>query len=748
MGGQSSSISVPDQIDVLSHFRENDDYFHSFFAERSSKPKDQTFYLIPKTYNERIIQEFNYNENYDDLGQLNIYKSNEAQKELKENAFVFKLILDEIKKRCEKILKDKVKLPGIVNMSIVTTSTKKDEEIKNDFGIRKNYILKEKYTPILPTLWNKLNDLYGYDSEIKRQGFIVKGEIIILVEYCRVDGIFIFNGRYKHFAFSLETNKDTIKLIDYLKENGVKSFLNEINYKYDQPSNSIFIKMKVPSIKLGGLEVNIIYLDDYMYEKMETTIGENSEITYVGNQFLITPDYVPTPDNSEPDNNMINKKIIDSLQRDSNTFLLFKNGIESQGNRRQSNLIPQMKFSINENDPFGRNNIQSYNPPFNRHNSMKINDTDKNNSIVSSKDSGIFSSLSQDTIKFTKIELNTFPSLLCSILRCLINIKKFKDYFISEENEENNCPLSFEIKNIITSMGLQNDIISTKMNKIIDYFKSNEIKNSYPLSVIEQLLDFLDKESKNNEISVNIDNNDKYNDIKLSNDKDSAFLAFEKRKEKEKSSELINLFSGIEKKLFYCSKCNTKFYQFSYFKIFTLKLDSINSNLSINYNIKNSMAQRRFFKNDKNKANCVSLRNCLINTLKFRLGTEQRSCQNCGGYTLTSKNIYERSPEIFIIKIDNIGKENIDLVAYLDLAEFIEKKQDNVSYAYKLSSFIEYNPDKDDYITYLSVREYNENEKLFEDKWFKYSKNSKKMLDISQKEIIFCPDLLIYEKNQ
>lgn len=743
-----SGSSIPDQIDVLSLYKETDSYLRLYLSSKSSKVIQQNFYLIPKSYLESLEQTFKYEENLDELEQLNIYKNPEEQSSLKENEYIFKMILEQLKKNCEQILDNKTKLKKIENITIIGPDDYREGRIKYQYGIIKNYKLKTdpegKFSLVLANLWEKLNDLYKSDIELKRIGYIVNGEIIVVTEWVRVDSFFVFNGRKKHFAFIMESNESLFSFVNSLKKNGTQNFLKEIGFKYANIPNPIFnqiIKIKYDKINSGAL-IYIVYLDDEEYAidytpKEDNKISEDSGKERDNQQIpLVNPD--------DRIKTQARTNSVETVEDNNFGFLGLNestntNKIVEKARNSMEQTIKKQKNSGYINTIFNSKEIN----PF-----PKAKDNNNNENMISRIKSSEFLanySLASSNAEYNLIKIDTYSSIIIAIIRCLLNIQKFRNYFIKMNNnnkKDSDIPLSFEIKNLINQMCLRNEIHSEKMNEILKFFKLNDNYN-YPISAMEKFLIFLEKESSPNNLNSN--NSKKI----LSKDKEQAFYNFNNENKKENRSDLLKLFSGIEKRLHYCKDCKEKYYEFAYFNIFTICMNFNSLNPSINCSIKNSLTQKKLMISQKSGTKFVPFRNCLIDTLKFRKSLDGYKCLSCGGgRTLFSKNCYKESPEILIIKFEGLeANDNVDLVTYIDLAEFIEGRKDNESYSYKLNSFIEFNQNNGNFITYLNFKEYNEECQCYEDKWFSYSNDNNIMIDINDKDIINCPDLLIYEKN-
>lgn len=257
---------IDKRIELLRQFKKYEDTFYDYL---SSNPKyshleNLSFFLIPKNYVINFCKIFQYDNNMDELKQINIYCDNKEISE--ENKIIIKDLINNYMEKNKQLFKCQVNLGKIENKSMFYKRKNKKEErvLKlNEEGL---------FIPLIYNIWREFDKNYDSDIEIKKEGFLNKGEISILTQKNRVDSFFIGeqnNDFIYHFCFIIDETNDFSKLIAYLKNNSIREFLKNLNIDFQNiEKNEIKkIKIKLPSnIKdIGNSHITIYYLDYYCF---------------------------------------------------------------------------------------------------------------------------------------------------------------------------------------------------------------------------------------------------------------------------------------------------------------------------------------------------------------------------------------------------------------------------------------------------------------------------------------------------
>jgi hypothetical protein len=198
----------------------------------------------------------------------------------------------------------------------------------------------------------------------------------------------------------------------------------------------------------------------------------------------------------------------------------------------------------------------------------------------------------------------------------------------------------------------------------------------------------------------------------------------------------------MKKKEYQCCKCKTKYYKIKTFNIFSIHVNNVNNNnATINDNKKKALKR-----NDSKFTSGIDEYSHFDFINYFDINEKEKeykhyNCKKCNGNKFVKKKkIYSYCPEILILSFDinDVGENDkqsffIDLVD-LDLNDYIEDKQQDVNFKYKLNSFVKYDWVKNKYITYLK----NQNS------WINYDEDLSKTIDCDFFKGINNPKILFY----
>ena len=252
------------QIKALRNFKKYEDIFYSYLNKNSPHTENLDFFLVPKDYINHFCEEFNYRKNINELNNLNIY--HDSEKETEENKIIEETIINCLRESNKSIIDNNLKLNKINN----------DKMISNySFKLNKEGL----FIPLAYNIWDKLSRYYGYDTILKRKGFINKGEVFIETEEKRIDCFFknVKTGeKIYHFCFIMENDNNFKKLKKYFKNYSAKELIEKMQIKYvgNKYLDERFKKIdkKIPSYvnDIGGFPVILYYLDSYIFKENKT----------------------------------------------------------------------------------------------------------------------------------------------------------------------------------------------------------------------------------------------------------------------------------------------------------------------------------------------------------------------------------------------------------------------------------------------------------------------------------------------
>jgi hypothetical protein len=304
----------------------------------------------------------------------------------------------------------------------------------------------------------------------------------------------------------------------------------------------------------------------------------------------------------------------------------------------------------------------------------------------------------------------------------LRNIEKEK----IEQDKNNFLYLIYSLYNETLIKG-QN--INNYLEKIYQYLQKYGL-DSNPKKIILLILDCLNTDltgEKEKKIKIDIKKN-----------KSAAFDIFKNKA--YKTSEISKLHTGIYKKVYLCNNCKNKYYRFRAFRVLSIYVDN-DKNDSNNQKSLNDLKM-----NDSNNLNeyfYLNFTNNLIDkAYKKEITSENYSCEYCKNQRfLTRKNIFNLCPEILIICFDKKEERKpklfyIDLILNLDMNTFIENKQTVIDYKYNLISFIEYDQNLEENISYIKCN----------NSWRRMNKKYTKNININDIKRINNPQILFYER--
>ena len=773
----TSNVRMEKQIKVLRYYKLYEDAFYSYFTmEKPLLIDGLHFYIVPKEYIYDFYETFNYNKNFDELNQLNIYCDCEEKTDINNN--IAKDIIINIKKENEVLFKYNIGLKKIRNKKLINGK-------KND----NNYIFKLNneglFVPITYNIWDRFKRYYSYDIELKREGFSNNREVFIRTEDNRIDSFFIHmrtGDKIYHFCFMMEDINNFEKLVYYFKNNSVKIFLDKLKIKHigEEIESSKFqmIEKIIPSDipDIANYKVIIVYLDSYNFHDVEKKtpiyIKQDIKKSYINFDNDMDNNMNDNANNNKIDNkndinfnnNNINKndnynknKTSDTKKKFNNDSSFFYYDIDSNFNKNFTELythhynnINNSKFEIQSKPGSDKNVIkfQNLKKEYIQQNkkseknmntsiqkellensdkeSVKLQKKDeesKNYSSYSSSpstkdnqkriaDSGLFESISSDAIRTSYINLGNNSNIINAILQCLLNIKRIKNYLSNLEKKDNNTNLLNLIKYVFHETNSKGKNINNYLEKIYLFLQKNQFDKNRTKKILLLILNNLE------DANIGESQNKINGDINKSKEEAYNLLKIDFRK-----YTISKNFIGIIKKIFFCEICKIKYYKFKEFKVISI---NVNDNT---------------YKNDGFYLNFIE--KLYVKNYIKKLVSKKYFCKQCkNSIFLLGKNIFKYCPEILIIYFNkkdlNDKKEfYIDLILDLDLNKLIENKAHEINYKYKLNSFIECDMKREEYISYLKD---NPNWKKMD------KKESIEIEDINNIRKICNPEILIYKK--
>ena len=760
--GSSNSIKMKIPIKVLKQFKEYEDKIYSDLSPDTAELQDNLYYyLIPKKYIIDFNYYFYYWKNFSELERLNFYLKTP---QTDENIIITKKIIDDIKKDNPQIFDFGIKLIKINNKILI------EKRVDGDKYLFKLDNENSLFVPLTEDMWVRFKKHYKCDIELKRSGFINHGEIFIITEEKRLDTYFIHRRTFDkiyHFCLIMEDNYQFKKLVKYLKYNSVKQFFDKLEIKHigEEINSEKFIKKKivVPEFitELEKYEITVIFLDSYNFHEF------NKEHFSYFTQKDALKSIINFDDNFINNNNLNNNINPHHRSSYSNNFSGIINNLNINNSRNSNNLNPFKTFDISNNNNNDENkekkiyfsskeispaydisleknkksltnknpsdcSIQSKNPNLNNcseqskieysnhinismgYKSTLESYSDKNSINNDIRNSNVFS---RNSIKISNISVQIIHKSIDCVIRCFLNINEISNLIINLEEKEinkNNINI-LKLLNLFVKNN-SNESMQNKLTEEIDKCLSININQyeNYVKKILVSIMDLLDKElagqlEKNIKIQINQHKSEAYN----------FFL-----KECYHPHKISKLYIGILKKKYICSYCQTKHYRFKTFNIFKIevekkKLNKIDNNDYLDF--------QKYLSSDSKK---ITSNWCI--------------CQNkdCGNKEfIMTKTIFQASPNVFIIGFDNnLGNKklsfNIDFIPNLDITKYIEYKNKNSNFQYQLNSFIEFDQNTNEYISYLKVNNI----------WYKYGKEDKtQVISIPS---IQNPQILFYEKQQ
>lgn len=270
MGFGGSKLPMP--LNLLTEFKKYEIFIYSYLFDSSKENNDIDFYFVPKEYIINFCSYFNYSKHSNDLEQLILYMESE---ETPENSIIKNDLIINLKESIDKNLT----LDKINNMSLLK------KHVSNEiFYI--NFSKQGSFIPLTLDIWNLFSDNYKYDVILKKNGFIIHGEIFIISEEeKKIDCFFTLfnqNDLIYHYCFVMDDYNEFENLIKFFKMNEEKYYVKYLLsiLKIDIANVKNFQKFKIQIPKNVSI-IEKYYITIYFIDSFKFHLNEDKNFEQV-----------------------------------------------------------------------------------------------------------------------------------------------------------------------------------------------------------------------------------------------------------------------------------------------------------------------------------------------------------------------------------------------------------------------------------------------------------------------------------